>query len=38
MGFGIPLGNLLKKNFLKKIEHYIYSKNMKTRIYMKFLT
>ncbi len=31
MGFGIPLGNLLKKNFSEKIEHYIYSKNIENQ-------
>ena len=31
MGFGIPLGNLLRKNFSEKIEHYIYSKNIENQ-------
>ena len=31
MGFGIPLGNLLKKNFSEKIEYYIYSKNIENQ-------
>ena len=34
MGFGIPLGKLMKNNFSEKIEHYIYSKNVeKQNIY-----
>ena len=31
MGFGIPLGKLLKKNFSEKIEYYIYSKNIENQ-------